>query len=250
VVVINQCMAERYWPGENAVGKRVTLDNPSSSKQPNWLTVVGVTRNAVQTDWAAHPEEELFLPYLQHPERMGHYITLVARTKGDPAAMAPAIESAIWQIDRNVTISEVQTMQAVVEGANAEARFNMALLAVFAAVATVLSAIGIGGVMSYAAQRRRREMGIRLALGARPLEILHLITSEGMVLALSGTAIGIAGALAITRLMSKLLYKVPPADPVTFVAVPLLLTAVALAACLVPAFRASQISPVSALRQE
>ena len=250
VVVINEYMAERYWPGESAVGKRITLDNPSSSRPPVWLMVVGVTKNAVQIDWAARPEEELFLPYLQHTERMGHYITLVARAKGDPAAMAPAVESAIWQIDRNVTISEVQTMQAVVEGANAEARFNMALLAVFAAVATVLSAVGIGGVMSYAAQRRRREMGIRLALGARPAEILHLITSEGMVLALSGTAIGIAGASVLTRLMAKLLYGVPPVDPVTFIAVPLLLSAVALAACLVPAFRAAHTSPLAALRQE
>jgi ABC-type antimicrobial peptide transport system permease subunit len=212
--------------------------------------VVGVTKNAVQIDWAAHPEEELFLPYLQHADRIRHYLTLVARTKGDPAAMAPAVKSAVWQIDRNVTISEVQTMDAVVEGANAEARLNMALLAVFAAVATVLSAVGIGGVMGYAAQRRRREMGIRLALGARPAEILRLITREGMVLALSGTAIGIAGALVLTRLMAKLLYGVPPVDPLTFIAVPLVLATVALAACLVPAFRAAGISPIAALRQE
>jgi putative ABC transport system permease protein len=177
-------------------------------------------------------------------------MTLVVRTKGDPASMAPAIERGIWQIDRNVTISDVQTMNAVVEGAYAEARFNMALLAVFAAVATVLSAIGIYGVMSYAATRRRREIGIRLALGARPTEILRLIAREGMVLALCGTAAGIAGALAITRLMAKLLYGVAPVDPVTFIAVPLLLIAAALAACLVPAFRAARTSPVTALRQE
>ena len=250
VVVINEYMAQRYWPGENAIGKRITLDSPSSSKLPAWLTVVGITKNAVRSDWAAPPEEEFFLPYLQHPETMGHYMTLVVRTKRDPAAMAPAVESAIWQIDRNVTISEVQTMNAVVEGANAEARFNMALLAVFAAVATVLSAVGIGGVMSYAAQRRRREIGIRLALGARRAEILQLITGEGMVLALCGTSAGIAGALALTRLMAKLLYGVPPVDLLTFITVPLLLTTVALAACLVPAFRAARISPVAALRQE
>lgn len=250
VVVINEYMAQRYWPGEDALGKRITLDNPSSSRVPTWLTVVGIVKNAVRYDWAAPPAEEFFLPYLQHTDAMGHYMTLVARTKGDPASLAPAIESGIWQIDRNVTISEVQTMSAVVEGANAEARFNMALLAVFAAVATLLSAVGIFGVMSYAATRRRREIGIRLALGARPTEILQLITGEGMLLALCGTAAGIAGALALTRLMAKLLYGVSPVDPLTFIAVPLLLTTVALAACLVPAFRAARTSPVTALRQE
>ena len=250
VVVINEYMAQRYWPAENAIGKRITLNNPSSSRTPAWLTVVGIAKNAVRYDWAAPPAEEFFLPYLQHTDAMGHYMTLVVRAKGDPASLAPVIESGIWQIDRNVTISEVQTMNAVVEGATAEARFNMALLAVFATVATVLSAVGIFGVMSYAATRRRREIGIRLAVGARPTEILQLITREGMVLALCGTAAGIAGALALTRLMAKLLYGVPPVDPLTFIAVPLLLTTVALAACLVPAFRAARTSPVTALHQE
>ncbi|HTW68068.1 MAG TPA: ABC transporter permease [Bryobacteraceae bacterium] len=250
VVVINQYMAQTYWPGGNAIGKRLTLDDPSSSRKPAWLTVVGIAKNDVRDDWAAPPAEEIFLPYLQHTDAMGHYITLVVRTKGDPAFLAPVIERSIWRIDRNVTISEVQTMNSVIEGANAEARFNMALLAVFATVATVLSAVGIFGVMSYAATRRRREIGIRLALGARPTEVLQLITREGMVLALCGTAAGIAGALALTRLMAKLLYGVEPVDPLTFIAVPLLLTTVALAACLVPAFRAARTSPVTALRQE
>jgi len=250
VVVINEYMAQTYWPGENAVGKRLTLDNPSSHPMPVWLTVVGIAKNAVRYDWAAPPAEEFFLPYLQHTDAMGHYITLVVRAKGDPAALASVVETSVWQIDRNVTISEVQTMDAVLERANAEARFNMALLAVFATLATVLSAVGIFGVMSYTASRRRREIGIRLALGARPTEILQLITREGMVLALCGTAAGIAGALALTRLMAKLLYGVPPVDPLTFIAVPLLLTAVALAACLIPAFRAALMSPVAALRQE
>ena len=250
VVVINEYMAQRYWPGENAIGKRISLDNPSSSRLPAWLTVVGIVKNAVRYDWAAPPAEEFFLPYLQHTGTMSHYITLVVRTKGDPAALAPVVGNGIWQIDRNVTISEVQTMNAVVERANAEARFNMALLAVFASVATVLSAIGIFGVMSYAATRRRREIGIRLALGARPAEILQLITGEGMVLALCGTVAGIGGALMLTRFMARLLYGVPPVDPLTFIAVPLLLTTVALAACLIPAFRAARISPVAALRQE
>ena len=250
VAVINEYMAQRYWPGENAIGKRITLDKPSSSRPPAWLTVVGIVKNAVRSDWAAPPEEEFFLPYLQHIDTMGHYITLVVRTQREPSALTRAVETAIWQIDRNVTISEVQTMNAVVERANAAARFNMALLTVFAAVATALSAVGISGVMSYAATLRRREIGIRMALGARPTEILQLITGEGMVLALCGTAAGIGGGLMLTRFMARLLYGVSPVDPLTFVAATLLLTGVALAACLIPAFRAACISPVVALRQE
>jgi putative ABC transport system permease protein len=250
VVVINEYMARRYWPGENALGKHITLNNPSSPRPPAWLTVVGIVKNAVRADWAAPPEEEFFLPYLQHTGTMGHYMTLVARTREEPTALARSIEAAVWQIDRNVTISEVQTMDAVVERANAAARFNMALLVVFAMVATLLSAVGICGVMSYAVARRRGEIGIRIALGARPAEILRLIASEGMVLAFCGTAAGIGGSLLLTRLMAKLLYGVRPADPLTFIAVTPLLTAVALAACLIPAFRAAHISPVEALRQE
>ena len=249
VIVVNDYIAQRYWPGENALGKRLSIDNPSMSK-PAWLTVVGIAKNSVQYDWAAPPQEEFFLPYLQHTEAMGHYITLVVRTEREPSAMARTIQTAVWQIDRNVTISEVQTMDTVVEHANATARFNMALLVVFATVATLLSAVGIYGVMSYAATRRRREIGVRMALGARPSEILGLIAREGMTLALCGTAAGIAGALALTRLMAKLLYGVPPVDSPTFVGVTLLLTSVALAACLIPAYRAARISPVLALRQE
>jgi predicted permease len=251
VVVINECFAQQHWPGEDAVGKRITIDNTATATTPpRWLTVVGITKNAVRSDWSEPPEDEFFLPYLQNAATMGHYMTLVVRTPGDPAALTSAIESAIWDVDRNITVSEVQTMNAVIESANAEPRFNMALLAVFAMVAMILAAVGIYGVMSYAVARRRREIGIRLALGARPDEILRLITGQGMILALSGTAAGIAGALALTRLMTKLLYGVAPADPVTFLVVPLVLTAAALAACLIPALRAARISPMSALRYE
>ena len=117
VVVINEYMAQRYSPGEDAIGKRITLNNPSSSKMPAWLTVIGIVKNAVRYDWAAPPAEEFFLPYLQHTDTRSHYITLVVRTKGDPAALASIVENGIRQIDRNVTISEVQTMNAVVERA-------------------------------------------------------------------------------------------------------------------------------------
>ena len=251
VAVINEDFARKHWPGEEAVGKRLTLDSPTGTQQPQrWLTVVGVMKNAVRADWAAPPEEEFFLPYLQNSTAMGHYMTLVVRAAGDPASLAPAIQSRIWEVDHNLTISEVQTMDAVVERANAEPRFNMALLLAFAAVAMVLSAIGIYGVMSYAVTRRRQEIGIRMALGARRFDVLYMVARKGMMLALAGTLAGVGGALGLTQPMSKLLYGVTPADPMTFVAVPLVLTAVALAACLIPALRAARISPMTALRYE
>lgn len=251
VLVVNEYLAQKHWPNEDAVGKRLTLDDPSNAaKPPKWLIVVGVVKNAVRIDWAAPPEEEFFQPYLQNSTAMGHYITLVVRSQGDPAALTSAIQARVWETDPNVTISEVQTMDAVVSRANAQPRFNTALLLAFAMVAMTLSAVGIYGVMSYAVTRRRQEIGIRMALGARRFDVLYMVARQGMSLAILGTAAGIGGALLLTQLMTKLLYSVQPADPVTFVAVPLVLSAVALAACLVPALRAARISPMTALRYE
>jgi putative ABC transport system permease protein len=207
-------------------------------------------KNAVRSELAAPAEEEFFLPYLQHSGDMGHYMTLVVRTPGDPAALSSTVKSAVWELDRNVTISEVQTMDSVVELANAQPRFNMALLMAFALVAMVLSAVGIYGVMSYGVTRRRQEIGIRMALGARRSDVLRMIVKQGMSLALAGAALGAIGALALTRLMTRLLYQVQPTDPATFITVPCILLAVALSACLIPARRAAQTSPTTALRHE
>lgn len=249
VVVINEYMARTHWPNQDAIGQRITVNNPARNTSPSWLTVVGIAKNAVRSDWASPPEEEFFLPYLQNTATVGHYLTLVVRTAGDPAALTPAVQSAIWELDRNVAISEVQTMNAVVELATAEPRFNLALLGVFAAVAMILSAVGIYGVMSHAVAQRRREIGVRMALGARPGDVLWMFARQGMTLALAGTAAGIAGALALTRLMTKLLYGVSPADPLTFAIVPMVLASAALAACLIPSLRAARVSPMSELRQ-
>jgi putative ABC transport system permease protein len=249
VVVINEYMAQKHWPAEDAIGKRIALKNPSAG-QPRWVTVVGVVKNAVRSELAAPAEEEFFLPYLQHSGDMGHYMTLVVRTPGDPVALSSTVKDAVWELDRNVTISEVQTMDSVVELANAQPRFNMALLMAFALVAMVLSAVGIYGVMSYAVTRRRQEISIRMALGARRSDVLRMIVKQGMSPAFAGAALGAIGALALTRLMTRLLYQVQPTDPATFITVPCILLAVALCACLIPARRAAQTSPITALRHE
>ena len=251
VVVINEYLARRYWPDQDPIGKRFTLDNPAkvAAKKLNWLTVVGVVKNAVRSDWTALPEEEIFLPYSQNVG-VGPYMTLVARTSIDPSPSAEPIENAIWSVDRDVTISEVQTMSAVIARANSQARFDAVLLATFAAVALVMSAVGIYGVMTYAVARRRHEIGVRMALGASRANVLANILREGMALALAGSVSGILGGLILSRLMATLLYDVRPGDPLTFGGAAALLAIVALAACYVPARDATHVDPVVALRHE
>ena len=251
VVVINEYVARRYWPGEDPIGKHLTLDNPAkvAAQTLNWLTVVGVVKNAVQANWAAPSEEEIFLPYSQN-QGVGSYLTLVVRTASEPGASAEPIEAAIWSVHRDVTISEVQTMTAVIARANAQARFNAALLAAFAVVALIMSAVGIYGVMTYAVTRRRHEIGIRMALGASRADVLVDVLRHGMALALAGSVTGIAGGLLLSRLVATLLYGVRPSDPLTLSGAAVLLTMVALAACYVPARDATRTDPMVALRYE
>jgi predicted permease len=251
VAVINEYMAKRYWPNEDSVGKHFAMDNPAKAgaEKVKWITVVGVVKNAVRSDWADPPSEEVFLPYSQN-HGVGAYLTLVVRTSGDPAGLAPSIENAIWSVDRDVTISEVQAMEAVVTRANSQARFSAALLAAFAIVALLMSAVGIYGVMAYAVARRRQEIGVRMALGASRGDVLSGVLRQGMAMALAGAVIGVAGGLILSRLMGTLLYGVKPSDPLTFAGAAALLTIVALTACYVPARHATRVDPMTALRYE
>ena len=254
MVNINDYMARRYWPGENPVGKRITFDDPQ--KNPSWVTVVGVVKNTVRSNWVNPAEEELFVPYLQsknylqNPSGPFAYLTLVVRTTGDPASLATEVQAAIHSIDRNVPISELQTMEQVVTKATGESRFYLTLLGAFACVALVLAAVGIYGVMSYSVSRRIHEIGIRMALGAQREHVLRLVVWHGVTLAIAGIAVGLAGALALTRLMSGLLYGTKPADPATFVASVLVLGLVAIVSSYIPARRAAKVEPMVALRYE
>jgi predicted permease len=254
VVVINNRMASHYWPGENPIGKRITLDDPQHDAV--WLTVVGVTKDAVQGQWSAASDDEMFLPYLQNKEYLSGgsfataYLTLVVRTVGSPADLAASIQAQIRAIDKNVPISEVQTMEQVVSDATAQSRFYLFLLSAFACVALVLAAAGIYGVISYSVSRRTHEIGIRMALGAAANEVVRLVLVQGMALALAGVVAGAAGALALNRMLSGMLYGVQPGDPATFLAVSLLLSFVALAATYIPARRAAKVDPMVALRYE
>ncbi|HUB77864.1 MAG TPA: ABC transporter permease [Bryobacteraceae bacterium] len=250
VAVINETAAKKYWPGEDPIGQRITIEKDS------WVTIVGVCANARQYDWASEPDPEVYLAGLQDRPFLGgadshmSYITLVIRTAGNPADMASAVKQTVWSMDRNLPISQVLTMDQAVADATAQPRFLMMLLAIFAGVALVLAAVGIYGVMSYAIARRTHEIGIRISLGASRYDVLRMVLRQGMTQALAGSLVGIAGALALTRLMSRMLYGVRPTDPLTFAAVPLVLGAAALAAICVPARRATRIEPTVALRQE
>jgi putative ABC transport system permease protein len=259
VVVINERAASAYWPGEDPIGKRIAFD-ADRSDPPTWLTVIGVAANAKQKDWAANPDPEVYLAALQNPGFMGigarigeprtAYITLVVRTSGNPADLTSAVKDAVWSFDRNLPISEVVTLDGAIAEATAQPRFEMLLLAVFAVVALLLAAIGIYGVMAYSVSRRMHEIGIRISLGASRTNVLRMVVGQGMAQALAGSVTGIAGALLLSGLMSKMLYGVRPTDPITFGVVAMVLGLAALLATCVPARRAIRIEPSVALRDE
>ncbi|MES2306661.1 MAG: ABC transporter permease [Gemmatimonadota bacterium] len=253
VVIVNQYLADHYWPGEDPIGKRLTIDDPAEGAR--WITVIGVSKNTIRSDWAAPAAEELYLPFLQDNSFMtglgrGNYFSYVVRTAGNPTAVIPAIRATIADIDPAVPISAVATMDEVVATANGGPRFYLFLLSTFAIVALTLAAVGVYGVMSYAVSRRTHEIGIRMALGADPALVRRSILQRGLLVAMSGAGIGVAVAILLTRAMTTLLYGVTPGDPFTFVTVPLVLALVALLASWLPARRATRIDPLRALRQD
>jgi putative ABC transport system permease protein len=255
VVVINQFLAEKWFPGEDPLGKQIRLDDPTTGA-PSWMTIVGVVKNMKQEDWADPPYAEMFLPYyqtkgyLEDTQSRVNYMTLVLRTKGDPSNAVASVQNAIWSIDKNVTIAEVRTMEDIVENANSQPRFYLVLLGSFAGVALLLAGVGMYGVMSYAVAQRTHEIGIRMALGASQGDVLRMVVRQGITLALIGAVIGLVGSLLSTRLMVSFLYGVQPRDPLTIATVWVVLTAVALLACYIPARRATRVDPMVALRYE
>jgi len=263
VVLINERAASQYWPGEDPIGKRISFDAGNSQtfdnnkgNSPTWLTVIGVVKNAKQSDWAADIDPEAYLAALQNRDFLGAggshvaYLTLVVRASGDPAAMAASVKRTVWSFDRNLPISDVFTMDKVVSDANAQPRFEMLLLGVFAAIALLLAAVGIYGVMSYSVSRRTHEIGIRISLGASRGDVLRMVVQQAMVQALIGTAAGVVGAVLLSKLMAQMLYGVQPTDPLTFTGVTIVLGLAALLATAVPARKAARIEPMRALRSE
>ncbi|SPE33353.1 conserved membrane hypothetical protein [Candidatus Sulfopaludibacter sp. SbA6] len=245
VVVINEAMANRWWPRESAIGKRIRLGHEGP-----WYTVAGIVKNVEQRDWGASPDSEFYFSQWQDPEDIQHYLTLVVRTAGNPLAMASAIERQVWSLDRDLPIGDVLSLEQVVDRAVWQPRFSTTLLGGFASLALVLAAIGIYSVMSFDVSRRTHEIGIRMALGAKPGDVMRSVLLGGAQLAAMGAAIGLMGALALTRYMKTLLYEVSATDPVALLAAATLLGFVALAAVWLPARRATRVDPMIALRCE
>jgi putative ABC transport system permease protein len=246
VAVISETMARSFWPNEDPVGKRIGIGEIKSDR--DWTTVIGVARDVRQIQLTAAPEPQMYLTYLQ----FGFFDSrdLVVKTDVDPASMAATVRKAVWEIDKDQPVSNIQTMEAILADSIAQQRFSMVLLAIFAGVALVLAAVGIYGVMSYSVAQRTREIGIRMALGAQTGAVLKLAVGYGIKLVLIGIAIGLIAAFALTRLMSTLLFGVTATDPITFTLISLLLICVAALASYIPARRATKVDPMIALRYE
>ncbi len=242
VLIIDEHMAEEFWPKQDPVGKRIHIVQ-LNAKDP-WQTIVGVVGRVKQDSLDSDPRIAFYTPQTQSPSRA---MTVTVRSAGDPAKMAGAVKNEIRTLDRELPMYSVRTMLERVDESLARRKFFEMLLSVFAALALALATVGIYGVMSYLVSQGTREIGIRIAVGATPGSILALVVRQGMALAMSGVAIGLLGALALTRLMRSLLYGVEATDGLTFTAVALLLSFIALAACAIPARRAARVDAVSSL---
>jgi putative ABC transport system permease protein len=249
VAVINLALAERMWPGEDPIGKRIrNLANDSWKYPDRWITIVGVVGDVRHGGLLEAAAPEIYVHYLQRPNRAQNAVVTL-RTSVPPASLVGTARTRIRALDSNVP-AEFSTMSARVVESVADRRFSMLVLSVFAAVALVLAAVGIYGVVSYSVARRTREIGIRLALGARPAAVRALVQKGTMMVVLVGAGFGILAALLLTRVMASLLYGVSPVDPVTFGAVTLVLAAVAWMASYIPARRTTRIDPLITMQAE
>jgi predicted permease len=239
-VIINETMARLYWPNEDPLGHRLSiLFSP-------WLTVVGVVGDVHHTGLHTPPNPELYLSQLQEPQSA---MAVMARTSGDPLQLASAAREQVKAIDKDLPVT-VTTMDQIFSNSLAGQRFNTLLLGIFASVAFLLAMIGVFGVINYSVAQRTHEIGIRIALGAQRGDVFRLVVGQGLILALVGVGLGTAGALALTRLITGLLYSVSPTDGPTFLMVSLIVTVVAVLACYLPARRATRVDPLVALRYE
>jgi|CZKS01.1.fsa_nt_gi putative ABC transport system permease protein len=242
VVIINETLARRYWPdGGNPIGQRLRLG-------PRFIPeIVGIVGDVKNSALNQQTTPAMYTSYLQIPEMK---MSLVVRAEGDPANMIRAVEKQVWAVDKDQPMYKIRTMEQVVGESQSSSRFTLAVLAIFAAVAMGLAAVGIYGVISYTVTQRTREIGIRIALGAERSDVLRLVVGQGTVLAVSGVAVGLGGALALTRVMRNLLFGVSATDPLIFAGAALFLAAVAMLASYIPARRAMRVDPMVSLRCE
>ncbi|HEX6284228.1 MAG TPA: FtsX-like permease family protein, partial [Pyrinomonadaceae bacterium] len=241
VLIVSQRMVDQVFPNEDALGKRLITGMRGEPYE-----IIGVVGDLRHTSLATPPAA----PAMYFPTRERQMMNLVIRTKGDPSSVAGAVRNEVRSINPDLPISAVKPMTEWIDSSVAEPRYRTTLFGLFAALAMILAATGIYGVMSYTVAQRTHEIGVRMALGARRMDVLKLVVRQGMVLTLIGVIVGLLGAFALTRVMSSLLFGVTTKDPITFAVVAVLLLAVAFVACFVPARRATKVDPLVALRYE
>jgi putative ABC transport system permease protein len=240
VAVINEYLARRHFPNADPLGKRLLLGRTTRE-------IVGVVGNVRHESPEGEEAEKLYVPHAQGPRTT---LLLLARTTTEPESLAAAVQQTVWRQDPDAAVSNVATMETALGELVARPRFNASLFSLFAAVALILAAIGLFGVMSYTVTQSTREIGVRMALGAQSRDVLKLVVGQGFALTITGVVIGLVGAWGVTRLMKNLLYGVTTTDPLTFICATLLLVSIALLACYLPARRATKVDPMIALRNE
>ena len=245
VTVINEALAKKYFRGEDPIGRRIKFARPIDNDL--WVTVIGVVADEKQDglDRPAQPQE-----YSSLRQRVQNPLTFVVRSSLDDGAMLAAARREVQAFDRDLALTSVAPMRAVVDESMGDQRFRTVLLAAFAAIAVLLAALGIYGVLAYFVSQRSRELGIRLALGARPRALFGMVVRQGMRPVAAGAVLGLAGAVAVTTVLQSLLFGVSPVDPATYAAAAAALAVIALAACAIPALRATRVDPLVALRDE
>jgi putative ABC transport system permease protein len=249
VIVINEAMAKTYWPGEDPLGKRIRQGGLDDQELP-WLTIAGVVGDVREFDPMTEPRPTIYFPITQFEDAGGILRDWVVRTAGNPLGVATGVRSTILDVDKDLPVTRVRTMEQIRSMSMVSQRLHLLLFGLFAVLALVLATVGIYGVTAYSVTQRTREIGIRVALGAQRNEVMRLVVEHGVRLAALGVLLGLLGALALTRLMTSMIYGVSATDPVTFSAVGLFLAVVAVGACYVPARRAMRVDPMIALRYE
>jgi putative ABC transport system permease protein len=250
VAVVNDTMARRFFPGEDPVGQRVDFRlRPAGAADtgPAWREIVGVVGDVRHQGLAQEPRPEIYVPYRQEPVSL---VALAVRTSPPPEAMAAAVKGAVWAVDPEQPVLGVMGLDRLASESVALRRVSMVVLVTFAGIALALAAVGLYGVISFSVTRRTREIGVRMALGARRQQILAMVLRQGLTVTLAGVAFGVAAALALTRVMGSLLYGVSPTDAASLGAVVALLVTVAAASSYAPARRATRVDPAVALRGE
>jgi len=248
VAIVNEAFVRQLLPGQDPIGTRI--DWTRSSDPHEWMTIIGVAGDVKHSGLNQPVDPAVYSPFSQNDEAWRKFMTLVIRTRVPAAGLVEDVKKQVWSLDNQIPVSGIQSMDDLLAVSVAQQRFNVLLLGSFAALAVALAGVGIYGMVAYRVHQRTHEIGVYMALGAQHRDVLRLVMKDGVKLALLGIVFGLAGALALTRIMVSLLFEVKPTDPAILIGVALLLAAVAMLACYIPARRALSIHPMTALRRE